>query len=453
MERNKEEVTKKFSDLFSGIIPERFPVWDAFGFEYILDYSGYDMLTVQYRYTQEIFEDMLEKSMEVSRGDTFDVSFARNAVALMLQKSKYLVMSNTGFIQHPESVFMQADEYDEFIKNPIDYTISHIVPRQAPAYDDDPALRSLNFAKYVLASMDQRKMLGAASAKVFGKYGVYSPPPGTAGMQTIPFDRIADNFRGFSQIHSDLRRIPQKVEDACEALMPYAIWGSSRIKPSTLGYASVKTHMGAYLSNKDFERFYWPTFHKLSHINAERGVDMDLFLEHDWSRFIDCLQDLPQGARMYMEYGDPQTFKDKLGSKFVLGGFYPMMLLKAGTKQQVIDKAKEIIDIMAPGGNFYFRFDKSVYTVKDMNIENYFALMDYIQEHSKYDNAGQPSMTGDKAASIQRGYADNYPAFKSKYFVSFEEFTADYPYVYPQAEELMRAQYEKYTSMTEGFLM
>ena len=453
MENNKEKITKVFSDLYSGVIPEKFPIWDIFGFEYCLNYSGYKMLNIQYQYTEEIFENIIEKVMEISRGDTFDISFARNAVALMLQRSKYLVMSNTGFIQHPEATYMEASEYDEFIKNPFDFIVSTIVPRQVPAYDDDPVLRSLNFAKYVLASIDQRNMMAEANAKVFDRHGLYLPPAGTVGSQMIPFDRISDNFRGFSQIHSDLRRIPGKVEEACEAMMPYAIWTSSKIKPSTLGYASVKTHMGAYLSNKDFEKYYWATFIKLCHINAERGVDMDLFLEHDWSRFIDCLQELPQGARMYMEYGDPKEFKDRLGDKYVLGGFYPMMLLKAGTKQQCIDKAKELIDIMAPGGNFYFRFDKNVITIKDLNIENYIAVMEYLQENSKYSNAGQKSMSGDKEKTIRKGYANDYPEFKTKYFVSFDEFKSQYPYVYPDAEADMRAQYDKYTKTVEAYII
>ena len=129
-----------------------------------------------------------------------------------------------------------------------------------------------------------------------------------------------------------------------------------------------------------------------------------------------------------------------------------MMLLKSGTKEDCIDKAKEIIDIMAPGGNFYWRWDKSAYVLKDVNLDNYFAVMDYIREHSYYSNAGDVSMPGDKAATIRTGFAKEYPEFKSKYIVPFEEFKAQYPYVYEESEEFMRAQYEKYTNTVQAYI-
>ena len=33
--------------------------------------------------------------------------------------------------------------------------------------------------------------------------------------------------------------------------------------------------------------------------------------------------------------------------------FYPITLLGTGTKEQCIDKAKELLDILAPGGNYF----------------------------------------------------------------------------------------------------
>ena len=45
-----------------------------------------------------------------------------------------------------------------------------------------------------------------------------------------------------------------------------------------------------------------------------------IFLEGDWTCFIDYLQELPQGTR-FTEYGDPRKFKDKLGKKMVLAVF------------------------------------------------------------------------------------------------------------------------------------
>lgn len=94
------------------------------------------------------------------------------------------------------------------------------------------------------------------------------------------------------------------------------------------------------------------------------------------------------GTCLYMKYTDMQKFKDKLGKKCVLCGFYPLTLFKNGTNQQCVDKAKEIMDIMTPSGNYFFRFDNAVLDTNDLNPENYTAVMDYVLENGQYSNAG-----------------------------------------------------------------
>lgn len=175
---------------------------------------------------------------------------------------------------------------------------------------------------------------------------------------------------------------------------------------------------------------------------------MQIFLEGDWTRFVDYLYELPQGTRLWMEYGDPKVFKEKLGKKMVLGGFYPITLLGTGTKEQCIDKAKELLDILAPGGNYFFIFDKSALNPNDINPENYVAVLEYVIENGKYDNPGELVTTAKREDSIQK-YSHLYPKFESKYIVSFEEFKKEYPPVDPRIEPLMRAAYEKYTNIVD----
>lgn len=245
-----------------------------------------------------------------------------------------------------------------------------------------------------------------------------------------------------------MRRQPEKLLEAMEALMPYCIWMGKPRSISQLGCNMIMTHMAAFLNTKDFEKFYWPTFHKLCHIAAEQGQAMQIFLEGDWTRFIDHLQDLPQGTQLWMEYGDPQQFKDKLGKKMVLGGFYPLTLLRQSSKDQCIDKAKELIDILAPGGNYIFIFDKSALSPNDINPENYSAVLEYVIENGKYDNPGELVTTDKREDSVQK-FSHLYPEFKSKYLLSFDEFKKEYPPTHERVEPLMRAAYEKYCNIVE----
>jgi uroporphyrinogen-III decarboxylase len=142
--------------------------------------------------------------------------------------------------------------------------------------------------------------------------------------------------------------------------------------------------MAPFLREKDFSKFYWPTFKRLVDGLYENGQPSLLFVEHDWMRFLDSLYELPENTRMMFEYGDPKTVKEKLGDKHILTGFYPTGLLKTGTKEQCIDKAKEILDIMAPGGKYYFSFDKVIITKDSVNIDNLQAVLQYVSENGKY---------------------------------------------------------------------
>ena len=63
----REFRTKLFTDLYTGIIPERIPVQDSLQIEYYIQYAGKDLMTTQYCYTTELLVEILEKGREVAR--------------------------------------------------------------------------------------------------------------------------------------------------------------------------------------------------------------------------------------------------------------------------------------------------------------------------------------------------------------------------------------------------
>ncbi len=438
----RQEREKMYTDLYNNVIPERFPVHDSLTWNFLIEYSGKDLMEVQCRYDTDECIEILEKGMEVLRGDNAPAAGGHYAVSLMLNQNQQSQMGTTGMIQHPEREYMMADEYDEFIKNPYDFFLEKISPRLNASYAKSEVDRQFAFARTLICNRDVNARQGAANKYIYDKYGYWNPPPGSGNHQYIPFDFLADHCRGFSKLPMDIRRQPEKVEEACNALMPFVLWAGMNPVQTNVGSNLIPTHMAAYLRTKDFERFYWPTFKQVVHKTAERGQAMSIFIENDWNRYVDYLEEMPMGTRLYMEYGDPQKFKDKLGKKHVLSGFYPLTLFKTGTKQQCIDKAKEIIDVMAPGGNFYFLCDKSALTLSDINVENYVATMEYVREHSKNENAGQLVNPTMKKEDTIVHY--EFPEFESKYIVSYDEYKKEYPPVADRMEPYMRAGYEKY---------
>lgn len=103
-------------------------------------------------------------------------------------------------------------------------------------------------------------------------------------------------------------------------------------------------------------------------------------------RYLDYLWELPENTIMRFEYGDPRLVAEKLGGRHILSGFYPITLLQTGTKEQCIDKAKELLDILAPTGKFWFQADKSIISAdKDGKIaENLRAVLEYVTENGSY---------------------------------------------------------------------
>lgn len=407
------------------------------------------MLT-QYSLTVEKLAEAINKVRKFAVGDVFTAGSARNAIGAMFQKSNMDVMSKSGFVQHPESATLYADELDEYIQSPYDMIQSKMRPRSYPAYSEEPFQRLFNYMRFYLCNQEFNQIIAQANKIIAEKYGLLTTPAGSSGRAPVAFDNLADRAGGFNEILTDIKRRPQKILDAMDAFMPYAIHLATKSKPHILGSNAIMTHMGVFLRNKEFDKFYWPKFNEIVHVGAEGSRATTIFCEGDWTRFLDEMTELPMGTRLYMEYTDMQKFKDKLGKKCVLGGFYPLTLLKNGTKQQCVDKAKEIMDIMAPGGNYFFRFDKAVLDTNDLNPENYTAVMDYVLENGQYSNAGDTISSEKKEDTIIKGIADKHPKFSSSYIVEFEEWIKDYPPADERAIPLMKAAYDKYTKMAMG---
>lgn len=81
---------------------------------------------------------------------------------------------------------------------------------------------------------------------------------------------------------------------------------------------------------------------------------------------------------------DPKQIKEKLGDRHIIAGLYPIGLLKTESKEKCIDKAKELLDICAPGGGFIFDLDKDILSMSSANIDNLIAVQEYVREHGAY---------------------------------------------------------------------
>ncbi len=377
----QNEREQLFRDLFSGKAPKRVPVTNPATLEFAIQYYGEDLAEAQWDIAR--CEPVFDKFCQEFPTDTSPVGSLRLPAFYQILGSKAIVMGSGGFMQHPEVMGLMPEEYDEFIAAPYDFIIDTVLPRLYTELDAEPSKKAMVLAKAVKAFSDDWATLGAIRDRTNAKYGMVAP---VVSLTEAPFDFMADFLRSFKGISSDIRRYPEKVVAACEAVLPLMIKKGKLPNPNILGFSFIPLHMAPYMREKDFAKFYWPTFKTLVEELAVMGQKVQLFVEHDWMRYLDYLYELPENTIMRFEYGDPKVVADKLGKKHVLSGFYPVTLLQTGDKAQCIDKAKELLDILAPTGRYWFQADKSIIsTDSDGKVaDNLRAVLEYVYTNGTY---------------------------------------------------------------------
>lgn len=301
-----------------------------------------------------------------------------------LGSNAYFVSQDGTTLQHQEIAPMQADEYDEFIEDPLKFTCNTIFKRKYPELSKPypQNKQALKAAALELADFGLKMQKGAAYLKE--KHGV----PVTAGNYVIaPLDILFDYFRGFVGTITDLRRNPDKVKAATEKLADFCIGlatqGASKMEP--FPWVFTPLHMPNYLGPKHFGEFYWPPYKKLLLALHERGAKVYAFLEGNWEQYYEFLQELPKSFLIgAFEKDDIFKAKKILGDRITIAGGMSLNMLRFGTKQECIEHAKKVVDMCAPGGGFIFGTNLVLLSKGDVNVENYKAVNEFVHNYGVY---------------------------------------------------------------------
>jgi hypothetical protein len=281
---------------------------------------------------------------------------------------------DAGF-QFVESEYVRADEVDAFLADPNGFTLTTILPRIAggleglgqmplpplywfsnmynlqsvggPMLTAPPLRKAL---ESLLALSDAAGALNAAVGAYAGQMAGLGYPV-TWGVATIPaFDMVSDTLRSLRGSTLDIFRQPEKllamidlmhVPAVATAVMGAKMLGNPRI--------FIPMHRGAagFMSDAQFERFYWPTFVALVEaLLAEGMVPMPLF-EGDYTPRLKYLAQLPPGKiAAHFDRIDRRKFMEVCGETMCFWGNVQNSTLATGTPQQVRDEVKELVDIM-----------------------------------------------------------------------------------------------------------
>ena len=412
-----------FHDVYDSRIPKRVPVNISLLFEVIAQFGNLNLSNAQWN--PELIYEAADAMCQTVYSDVcpFMGSF-RYPSYYQILKSQSFVMASNGFIQHPEVMGLQLEDYDYLIEKPYECIVERVLPRLYNAIDwDEPINTAFTLLKAFYAYNNEFAQVNRVIQSLIQKYGYYPKDPQNYGFTQTPFDFLADQLRGFKGISKDIRKIPDKIEQACQALYPLAFAKGLPKEISKYSYVFIPLHMPAFMREKDFERLYWPTFKKMVEEYSSLGLRCTLFCEHDWDRYLDYLYELPDGTVLMFEYGDPKLIKEKLGKKHIITGLYPLVNLKTKSPEQCADEAKRYIDILAPGGKYIFGFDKSPLSLSDLNIESLRAVAGTVRDYGVYGNARNATAA---CGFTKRQYEAKPPkVLKSKYLMSWDQYKLD----------------------------
>jgi uroporphyrinogen-III decarboxylase len=300
---------------------------------------------------------------------------------------------------------MKADEYDWLMMDPTDYNLRSTLPRTAGIFEpfkNMPPLRMLfGAASWVgfLANPEIRKVFQtlmdlsdefmqhqAAIMEVSDTARSRGYPSFFGGvMAQAPYDYFADMQRGTRGITLDLYRQPDKLLEAIDVQLNLTIKTTIKNFPMThCPICMMPLHKGddTFMSDKQFEKFYWPSLRKLFMAMIDEGLVPFPFAEGIYNNRLPLITDTPKSAVVwYFDKTDMARAKKILSNTSCIVGNVPSSIVMTGTGKQVKDNCRKLIEDCAPGGGYILAGGASI---DRGDIANLRAFMEAAYEYGTY---------------------------------------------------------------------
>ena len=200
----------------------------------------------------------------------------------------------------------------------------------------------------------------------------------------VPFDGYSDFLRGTILSLEDLYTRPEDVRRYIDATFEQTIAmikASKGINDGTQVFMALHKGMDGFMSDEHYREYYWSHLQQIIAAIVEANKIPYIFTEGKYNSRLDCLKEVEPGKTLYhFEEVDMAAAKKALGGVACISGGFPNYLLNYGTKQEVIDECKRLIDICAPGGGFIFETAYGIDYAKRENVE---AMFETVHEYGK----------------------------------------------------------------------
>jgi uroporphyrinogen-III decarboxylase len=408
--QQRKEREERIMDAIQLKPTDRVPVMSAMGY-FPAKYAGIPCSAAYYDF--DAWYDAYHKALKDFRPDMTFVQPFMPGKAMEILNLKTMRWPGYGVDPYQghqaiEIDNMKADEYDLYMSDTSDYMFRTFMSRAAENMEGLallPPLSALGGGPFGI-QMLARAMAEPEVSKAFrilqkagremkkwdSKMARFDKmvldmgfPTYFQGAAMPPFDVLSHSMRGMAGTMMDMFRQPDKLMEACEFILQQTL-EMPLPPPGEFGYTRIfmTNTRGSddFLSMKQFQTFYWPTFKKLVMALIERGHFPCIFFEGKFTSRLEYLLEFPKGSLLArFDTTDIFRAKDVLKDHICIEGNVPSSLLQMGTVQDVKDHCKKLIDYCGKGGGYILSPRSSTDEADPANLK---AMIEFTKEYGRY---------------------------------------------------------------------
>ena len=302
-----------------------------------------------------------------------------------------------------EHEYLLEDEYPELLRDFTGFMIRKYIPR---AYSNITGTKGLELVPTVvlstslLAPFTSPEFLGAietmkriaeedrkcaeVSARYTNKLHEMGFPSMYTNVSEAPYDILGDYFRGTMGIFEDLMEREDEIDAVCDMFADMQIERLKVTKNFPVRRVNFPLHKGmdGFMSEEQYERFYWKPLRKIVMALIDMDITPCLYGEGPYDSRLHFFTDLPKGkVLVHLEKVDMKEAKRILGDTCCIIGNLSVSRMEFGTKEQIINMTKHLLDTCAPGGGYIFDFDGSLENARPENVD---AMFETLDKYGKY---------------------------------------------------------------------
>jgi len=304
-----------------------------------------------------------------------------------------------------DGCYIEPEEFSELVFDPTHFFITKLYPRKLKAlagFSKIDLRYPVEFSTYtgfipfadpeVKESLFKAVVAGEQAAKWAGDMGYITKlieelgfPVASKFAISCAFDMFADNMRGIMNVLIDMRKRPDELLEVIQKLEKITIMSAvAKIRATGAKFCFIPLHNGVddFMSPDNYLKFYWPGLKNLIMAIIDEDCIPYVFCEGKYNSRLEIISDVPKGKVLYMfEKADMKRVKETVGKVACVCGNLDTATLMFGTKEQVADETKRLLEIGAPGGGVIM--DCSI-VMDECNLENLDVFFETSFKYGKY---------------------------------------------------------------------